>query len=157
MKYQEFYNEQMTVEQFNEVVEKIVQSESDKVRTKYSNDIKELQGKLPKEKSQEELDFETRFKDLEAKENEYKMKDALSSLGLPSQLAKFLKGSDDLENFGKELAEVLNQEVLNSSYKPSNRKSNEITITKEQFQKMGYSEREQLYTSNPEVYKALSK
>lgn len=157
MKYQEFYQEQMTVESFNETIEKIVQSETDKVRTKYSNDIKDLQSKLPKEKTEQEIEFETRLKDLEAKESEYKLKDTLTNLGLPMQLANFLKGSDDLETFGKEFADILNQHVLNSGYKPSNHKSTETTITKEQFKKMNYSEREKLFETNPELYKALTK
>lgn len=157
MKYEEFYNEGMTVEQFNETMEKVIQSETDKVRTKYSADIKELQSKLPKDKSESEIEFETRLKNLEAKENEYKLMDTLTGLGLPSQFSKFLKGSDDMETFAKEFQGAINDFVLNNGYKPSGHKSNETTITKEQFKQMGYSERAQLFESNPELYKALSK
>ena len=157
MKYQEFYQEQMSAESFNETIEKIVQSETDKVRTKYSNEIKELQTKIPKDKTEEEIQLETRLKDLESKETEYKLKDKLSEMGLPLGLSKFLKGSDDLETYGKEFADVLNQYVLNSGYKPSSHKSTDTTITKEQFKKMSYSERERLYETNPELYKALTK
>ena len=41
-----------------EGVQKYIQSEGDKIRGKYSKQIKELESKLPKEKTEEELAFE---------------------------------------------------------------------------------------------------
>lgn len=153
MNYQEHYQEGMSLDQFNETVDKIVQSEGDKIRTKYSKEMNDLKAKLPKEKSDSEIDLENRLKELERKESEYQIKDKLTELGLPQQLAGFLKGVDGLE----QLKDVFNENSLKNSFKPNGHKSNDTTITKEQFKKMDYSQREQLFDSNPELYKALSK
>ncbi len=55
---------------------KRIQSETDKIRTKYSSDIKALEAKIkeltPVEKSDAEIDFEKRLAALEAKEKKRK-------------------------------------------------------------------------------------
>ncbi|MGU8429467.1 hypothetical protein ACV3N5_14715, partial [Clostridium perfringens] len=50
-----------------EGVQKYLQSEGDKIRGKYSKQIKELESKLPKEKTEEELAFEKRVAELETR------------------------------------------------------------------------------------------
>ena len=45
-----------------EMVKKLIQSETDRVRTEYSKQIKELEQYKPKEKSQAEIDLENRLK-----------------------------------------------------------------------------------------------
>ena len=39
-------------------IEKVVQSETDKVRTKYSKELKDLEQYKPKEKTEQEIEFE---------------------------------------------------------------------------------------------------
>ncbi len=152
MDYKDLFIEGMTVEQFNEIAEKISQSSSDKVRTEYSSKIKELENQVPKQKTDAEKDFEERLKALESEENEYKLMDALSENGLPTELSKYVKGIEGMDEF----KEVIQKFVLDGSFQPTKHKSTETTVTKEAFSKMGYSERAKLAESQPEVYKALS-
>ena len=151
-KYKELFKEGMTQDEFNAIVEKVSQASSDKIRTEYSAKIKELEAKIPQPKSEQETEIEKRLKELEAKESHYLLKDKLSELGLPSELSSYLKGADGLEQF----QEVVNQMTLNGSYKPKEHKKTESTITKDQFSKMNYKQRADLYESQPDLYKQLS-
>ncbi|SHK06333.1 hypothetical protein [Paramaledivibacter caminithermalis] len=138
-----------------EEVTKLLQSETDKVRTEYSKKVKELESKLPPEKSEKELELEKKEQELLAKERHFKVRETLEKNQLPSELAKFLTAEEDVESVVSELSEVLNQHILNNSYKPTSKKNND-GITKEQFAKMGYLERMSLFESNPELYNKLS-
>ena len=154
----------LTAEQL-EVVTKYAQSEADKVRTKYSNELKtvnaELQKYKPKEKTQEELDIESRLSVLEArekelaqKEHDVKIKSKLEEMGLPVGLADYLKidNDEDVEKVGSEIANYF----LENGNKPTNHAKTQ-PVTKEQFRKMSYAQRAKLFQENPELYKALSK
>lgn len=155
----------LTPEQL-EVVNKTIQSETDKVRTDYSTKLKEVKGELekfkPAEKSDVEIALEQKQKELELKERElankeksYTVKQKLSEKGLPSELAKYISIGDDIDATIEELGGTLNNYFLNGTYKPSNHTKNE-GITKEQFKKMGYAERTKLLDTNPELYKKLA-
>lgn len=149
-----------------EAVNKAIQSEGDKIRTKYSADVKELKTELskykPAEKSDAEKEIEERQKALELKEKEiadkersYAVKDKLSAKGLPSELAKYISVGDDVDNTIEELGGTLNNFFLGNGYKPSNHAKNQ-GLTKEQFRKMSYAERTKLLETSPELYKALA-
>lgn len=157
--------EKLSPEEFTEL-EKYIQSETDKVRTKYSQEKKALEEELlkykPKDKTDAEKALEAKIKELQDKENallqkerEYKLQETLQANNLPKELAKYLNG-DDIETISKEVGAILNQHLLNNGFKPNNHKSTETTITKEKFKKMSYSEREKLFNENPELYKRLS-
>ena len=146
-------------------VQKLIQSETDKVRTKYSNELKtaneELAKYKPKEKTQEEKDLETRIRALElkeaeitAKEKKVQIKSKLEEKGLPTALADYLhlETDEDIDKVGGELANYF----LENGAKPTNHAKSK-PVTKEQFRKMSYAQRAQLFSDNPELYKALSK
>ena len=154
----------LTAEQLA-AVQKYAQSEADKVRTNYSKQLKDVNDELakykPKEKTEEEKSLEARLKALEDKEKELnkkerqaQIKDKLEELGLPTGLATYLnfKDDDDIEKVGSELANYF----LENGNKPKNHAKSQ-PVTKEQFKKMSYMQRAQLYQENPELYKALSK
>lgn len=154
----------LTTEQL-EGVQKYVQGETDKVRTKYSKQIKELESKVPKEKSEDELAFEKRLKDLETKEKELIRKEILTNAkgiltdkGLDVQLADFIKfeGVEDLETYINNIADVVSKQAKNS-YVPKGHEKANGNITKEQFLKMSYTERCNLYETNKVLYDILSK
>jgi hypothetical protein len=156
----------LTQEQID-TVNKALQSEGDKVRTKYSKELGELKTELskykPAEKSDAEKLLEEKQKELELKEKElankelsYTVKEKLSAKGLPSELAKYINVGDDVDATIEELGGTLNNYFLNGTYKPSNHTKNE-GVTKEQFKKMSYIERAKLLETSPELYKALSK
>lgn len=157
-----------------EEVNKKLQSETDRVRTEYSKKIKEYEEKLkeltPATKSDAELEIEARLKALEdkerevqAKELELKVSETLENNGLPKQLAKYIniQGAEDLESYLGEVKEVLSKHLadtsLNNTYKPNKHTATKDMITKEQFNKMSYMERLNIFKTNEELYNKLNK
>lgn len=147
-------------------VQKYLQSETDRVRTKYSQDLKNVNDELakykPKEKSESELALEKKLAELEAKEKEIASKekamtiaDKLSAKGLPKELATYLNVGDDVDKIIEEVGATVNNYFLNNGAKPNNHATNK-GITKEDFKKMSYGERAKLFQDNPALYKALS-
>ena len=148
-------------------VQKFLQSETDKVRTKYSAELKTANDELakykPKEKSDTEKALEERIASLEAKEREIANKEKAMTIAnklkekeLPIELAKYLNVGDDMDKTIDELGTVFGNYFLNDTNKPSNHNTNK-GITKKDFAKMSYSERAKLYGDNPTLYNALIK
>ncbi|WP_195964645.1 hypothetical protein [Clostridium cuniculi] len=144
-------------------VNKVIQSETDKVRTEYSKKIKELESKLPVEPSEEEKAFQERIKALEERERaiaqkefETELQGKLKDKGLNEQLSKYLnvQGVEDLETYLEEVAKVIGNQI--EGYKPRGHESN-VGVTKEQFSKMSYVERMNLFETNRQLYDTLSK
>ena len=144
-------------------VNKIIQSETDKVRTEYSKKIKELESKLPKEMTPEEKALDERIKALEERERaiaqkefETELQGKLKDKGLNEQLSRYLnvQGVEDLETYLEEVAKVIGNQI--EGYKPRGHESN-VGVTKEQFSKMSYVERMNLFETNRQLYDTLSK
>lgn len=137
-------------------VNSILQSEGDKIRTKYSKEINDLKAKLPKEKTEEELAYEKEKADFKREKAQFELSKQLSDKGLNSELSKYLNtdGVEDLETYITDLNKLLG----GKDFVP-NRGHNGATgnITKEQFSKMNYMERQKLYTENKDLYNILSK
>lgn len=157
-----------------DAVTKRLQSETDKVRTDYSKKLKDVEDELvkykPVDKSESEIELDKRLKALEDKEKEVQAKEKLLKVsetlegnGLDKQLAKYLnvQGVEDLESYVKEVSTVIQQHITDSkidnSFKPNNHQSKKDTITKEDFNKMGYMERTKLFTTNKDLYDRLNK
>lgn len=149
-----------------EVVNKAIQSETDKVRTDYSGKLKGVNEELakykPADKTDAEKTLETKLKELEDKEKliadkekAITVKEKLTEKGLPVELAKFISIGEDVDTVLDEFGTTLSSMLLNGSYKPSNHKNND-GISKDDFKKMGYVERAKLLETNPELYKKLS-
>ena len=148
-------------------VEKLLQSETDKIRTEYSQKLKTVNEELnqykPKEKSDAEKALEDRISALEAKEKELANKEKAMTIAnklkekeLPEGLAKYLSVGDDVDKAIDEVGALFGNYFLNGSNKPSNHTTNK-GITKKDFQKMGYMERTKLFQENPTLYEALNK
>lgn len=159
--------EGLTQEQI-EAVQKIIQSETDKVRTKYSSELKTVNDELaqykPKQKSDSELALEQRIANLEAKEKEVANKeramtiaDKLKAKGLPSELAQYLNVGEDIDGSIDKVGDALGNYFLGQVSNPSGNHTTNKGITKADFAKMSYSERAKLFQENNELYKALSK
>lgn len=149
------------------LVNKYVQSETDKVRTDYSKKLKDANDEItklkPVEKSETEKALEERISALEAKEREIANKeramtiaDKLKEKELPTELAKYLNIGDDMDKTIEELGSVFGNYFLNGTNKPGNHQTNK-GITKADFKKMSYAERAKLYAENPTLYNALNK
>ena len=148
-------------------VEKLLQSETDKVRTEYSQKLKTVNEELsqykPKEKSDAEKALEERIAKLEAREKELANKEQSMTLAsklkeknLPTDLAKYLNVGEDMDKTIDEVGALFGNYFLDGSNVPSNHNGNK-GITKKDFQKMGYAERAKLYAENPTLFEALSK
>jgi hypothetical protein len=165
MDIKEIYKENMTIEDFESIIEKVAQSNQDKVRTEYTTKIKELESKIPQEKSEHEIRLEQLEKELADKEKalsnvekKANLSAKFSEKGLPTQLLNIvnLDGVEDVETFVNNIAETLNSHTLNNAYKPQNHKAKNEGVTKEQFKKMGYFEKLKLQETNENLFKKLS-
>ena len=145
-----------------EGINKILQSEGDKIRTEYSKKIKDLEGKLPKEMTPEEKAMADRIKALEDKEKELnkrerltKVESTLESKGLNKELSKYL--NLDVENLETYLEDVVKTMESQVNFKPTGHTNGGTKITKEDFKNMSYTDRVNLYNTNKTLYDALSK
>lgn len=137
---------------------KAIQSAEDKLRTKYSIDIKALNDKIteltPKQKSDAELDYENRSKALEAREKKIALLEKLNTKNIDSSIADFLKDDVDIDGFNTVIENLVNSRIEKTGYKPTGHTNNE-SISKEKWQKMNYSQKQEFYNSNPELAKKL--
>ncbi len=143
-------------------VQGILQSEGDKIRTSYSQKIKELEGKLPKDLTPEEKALAEKSKALEDKEKELnkrerltKVESTLENKGLNKELSKYLNlETDDLETYLDQVVKTMESQV---NFKPSAHINGGTKITKDDFKNMSYTDRVNLYNTNKNLYDALSK
>jgi hypothetical protein len=133
---------------------KAIQSAEDKLRTSYSKQIKELQAKIPHEKSDEEKDYEDRLSKLEAKEKRLNLIDSLTTKNIDKSFADYLKDDVDVEKFGTAIDNLVNAKLSESGFKPSGH-SNNTEISKDKWQKMNYHEKQDFYEKNPELAKKM--
>lgn len=148
-------------------VEKLIQSETDRVRTEYSQKLKTVNEELsqykPKEKSDAEKALEDRISALEVKEKELANKEKamtiankLKDKGIPTELAQYLSVGDDVDKTIDEVGALFGNYFLNGSNKPTNHNTNK-GITKADFKKMSYIERSKLFQENPQLFEILNK
>jgi hypothetical protein len=144
-----------------EDLDKTIQSETDKVRTEYSKKLKSLEDEIvkykPVEKSDAEKQLEARELEISKKEKMFKVKESLSQNNLPSDLYDVIYGELDDDARVSKLSDILNNVVLDGSFKGSKKHTKSDSITKDQFKKMSYAERTKLYNDNPSLYNELVK
>ena len=138
--------------------EKSIQSAEDKLRTKYSKEIKALEDKIteltPKEKSENELALEKRLAEIESKERRLNLIDTLVSKNIDKGMVDFLKDDADVESFEKLISSMVNNRLVATGYRPNNHQNND-TISKDAWKKMSYSEKQEIFRTNPELAKQL--
>ena len=136
--------------------DKSIQSAEDKLRTKYSKQIKEMEEKItaltPKEKSENELALEKRLAEVETKEKRLNLIDTLVSKNIDKGLVDFLKDDADIDSFEKVISSMVNNRLVASGYRPQNHQNNE-SISVDKWRKMSYSEKTKFYEANPELAK----
>ena len=135
-------------EELPKLIDDAIKAESNKGLSPEQVQLKELQAQLDAmkaEKEQAEL----------LNSNVRKLKD----VGLNTDLARFIKEDSDIDFFKNLINDSVKTEVKNklghSSYKLPAVDNNMNTITKEQFNKMGYKERLKLYNEDKELYEKL--
>ena len=129
---------------------KAIQSAEDKLRTSYSTKIKDLESKLPHEKSDAEKDYQQRLAALEAKEKKMALQESLANKKLDLSFAEYLKNDVDIDKFGTVIDNLVNTRLAQTGFKPNGHTAN-VGISKDQWAKMNYSEKQEFYNSNPEL------
>ena len=147
---QEQNQEEETVTMTKTDYAKAIQSAEDKLRTSYSAKIKELESKLPHEKTDAEKDYEQRLAALEQKEKKIALQESLASNKLDNSFADYLKDDVDIDKFGTVIDNLVNTRLAQTGFRPSGHTDN-VGISKEQWAKMSYSEKQEFYNSNPEL------
>ena len=134
-------------EELPKIIDDAIKAKSNEGLTPDQMKIKELEEKMAKYEAEkaESLRLET---------NRSKLKES----GLNTDLARFIKEDSDIDFFKNLINDSVKTEVKqklgHSSYKvPVDNNLN--TITKEQFNKMGYKERLKLYNEDKELYEKL--
>lgn len=145
-------------------VDKKVQSECDKLRTTYSQQIKDLEKKIeeltPVELSDTEKELNRRIEELEKSQKEVEsqkaflsLQDTLQSKGIDKALATYLKSDIDVEAFVTTFNSAMKEVIKNTGYVPDSHNTGD-KITAEEWGKMKYSERK-ISRENPELFKRL--
>lgn len=135
-------------EELPKIIDDAIKAKSNEGLTPDQMKIKELEEKMAKYEAEkaEALRLET---------NRSKLKES----GLNTDLARFIKEDSDIDFFknliNNSVKTEIQQKLGKSSYKPPVVDNNLNTITKEQFNKMGYKERLNLYNTNKELYEKL--
>lgn len=145
--------------------DKAIQAAEDRVRTKYSKDIKALESKIaeltPVEKTETELAIEQRLADLERKEHEAEakakeinLKASLQTHGIDVDIVDYLKTDADADAFSKAIEKIVSARLAGNGYKPSGHQTNP-PITRADYDKMSYDEKAEFYRRDPEGWKRL--
>ena len=147
-------------------VTKKIQSAEDKLRTKYSKEIKELKAKIEElspTKTEAELEIERRLADLEKSQAEVnaqkqflELQNTLKGKGIDEKIATYLKDDVDVEEFSTTFNSILSDKAKAKGFVPTEHPTGD-NITVEQFKAMSYDKRVELYTKNPTLYEKLSK
>jgi len=136
--------------------QKSIQSAEDKLRTSYSKQIKALEDKIkeltPADKTDAELDYEKRVKELEAREKKMNLLESLTAKNIDKSFADYLKDDIDIEAFSTFFQKIINHEVESSGFKPSGHNNN-VQMSKDKWHSMSYHEKQEFYNSNPELAK----
>lgn len=145
--------------------DKAIQSAEDKVRGKYSKQIKDLEAKVkelsPVEKTQTEIDMENRLAALEAsekavteRERKIAVQEKLSANGLDKTLADYIKDDVDVDKLSSLVDDIVKSRMKSNGYVPSDHSSDD-KVTPEEFAKWTYSQKAEFAQKHPEAYARL--
>ena len=147
--------------------DKAIQSTEDKIRGHYSKEIKDLKEKIkeltPVEKSQAEIDLENRIAALEeserivaAQKKRLEFQENLTNKGLDKSLMDFLKEDTDVDALVSVVDGIVKSRMKSTGYVPTSHDSDDL-VSQEEFNKMSYDKRVELYKKNPTLYERLTK
>ena len=154
MKLEELKEQLQLNEEQVELVKKFEQSTEDRIRTDYSQRLRDAEARLkeltPTELTEEQKEIESLKKELELT----KFNNALKDMGVSNEMAKYLKQDINLDDFKAFYDSI---KTAPNDYVPNDTNINlGGGITKEQFSKMTISERTELYNTNAELYQQLT-
>lgn len=149
-----------TITLTNEELNRRIQSAEDKLRTKYSAKIKNLEKQIadakPVEKSEAEKDYEKRLAALEEREKAVALNDALTAKGIDKSIAQYLRDDVNVDELSSFLDSFVTSRNKQNSFVPTGHKSGE-TMTKEEFKRLSMDAKERLFAESPELYRSLAR
>ena len=144
------HDEKFKKEKLPKLIDEAVKAKTSEGLTPEQKQLRELQEQLEQmklEKAKAEL--------LEANRNK------LKGQGLDTSLAKYINSDEDIAFFKELISNSvqagIKEKLGNSNYKPAASSGDVNSITKEQFNKMNYTEKLKLYNTNKELYDELNK
>ena len=144
------HDEKFKKEKLPKLIDEAVKAKASEGLTPEQKQLRELREQLEQmklEKAKAEL--------LEANRNK------LKGQGLDTSLAKYINSDEDITFFkeliGNSVQAGIKEKLGNSNYKPVASSGDVNVITKEQFNKMSYTEKLKLYNANKELYDELNK
>ena len=144
------HDEKFKKEKLPKLIDEAVKAKTSEGLTPEQKQLRELQEQLEQmklEKAKAEL--------LEANRNK------LKGQGLDTSLAKYINSDEDITFFkdliSNSVQAGIKEKLGNSNYKPAASSGDVNSITKEQFNKMNYTEKLKLYNTNKELYDELNK
>ena len=151
MKFNEYLDKYMSnlTEDEKADLTKMVQGETDAVRTDYTKQIKELEQYKPKEKTETEKALEAAQNEL----NQFKFEKTCKEKGIDANLAQYLKSDVDLDAFTKVYQTA---QQSSDNFVPNSINTVSKELSKSDFEKMDYTQRMSLYNENPELYSQLN-
>lgn len=160
-------NTEETVTMSKADYDKAIQSAEDKIRGHYSKELKDLKDKIkeltPVEKSQAEIDLENRIaalekseKEVAAREKRLAFQENLSNKGIDKSLFDYLKDDTDVDALSNVIDEIVKARMKSNGYVPTNHSSDD-SVSQEEFDKMSYDKRVEIYQKNPTLYEKLTK
>ena len=139
----------------SDTVKALVQSETDRVRTKAAKEKEMNMTEFEKYKAE----TDAKISELSKFQKDYSKMEALRKSGLNVELWDYVSGEshEDIIAKAKALDEKINK-LAQAKVGANPQTSNSFQgITKEQFGKMSYSERAKLYQTDRELYEQLKK
>ena len=138
--------------------DKAIQSAEDKIRGHYSKEIKDL-----KDKIKELTHLENRIAALEESERivasqkkRLEFQENLTNKGLDKSLVDFLKEDTDVDALVSVVDGIVKSRMKSTGYVPTSHDSDDL-VSQEEFNKMSYDKRVELYKKNPTLYERLTK
>ena len=142
------HDEKFKREKLPGIIEDAIKAKASEGLTPEQKQLRELQAQLDAMKAE-------KAEALRLEANRNKLKES----GLNTDLARFIKEDSDIDFFKNLINDSVKTEVKqklgHSSYKVPVDNNLNNTITKEQFNKMGYKERLKLYNEDKELYEKL--
>lgn len=154
MKLEELQEQLQLNDEQLQLVKKFEQSTEDRIRTDYSNRLKEAETKLKELTPTELTDEQKEIASLKQELELTKFNNALKDMGVSNEMAKYLKQDINLDEFKTFYDSI---KTTPNDFVPNDTNINlGGGITKEQFSKMSIAERTELYTNNAELYQQLT-
>lgn len=137
----------------SDVIVKLIQAETDKIRRKASDESKVKDDDFAKYKAE----TDAKISELTAFQKNYFKSEILKKSGLEVELWDYVKGEteEEIKKSASELKKLITKKAEETVGGKVQTGKTYTGITKEQFGKMNYTEKAELFRNNKELYESL--